>query len=282
MIAFIQRMAGYLLTADTSEQVFFMLEGSGANGKSTFAITLGAILGEYAKGCDVEAFLHQPSTRIRADLADLPGMRLVTTSEPPQGRHLDESIIKLITGGEKISVRRLYGQFFEYLPKFKLMISANSLPQIVGDDHGIWRRVRVIPFRRIVSDEERKPNFHRELLKEKEGILAWAVKGCLEWQQQGLNPPDDIRLAINQYREDNDHIAQFISECLVSDPSKRISNSELQRIYRQYCHDNRIDALTPNALGRSFKKRGWMQAKTTGGNRVWSGWGPVAEKVPLT
>ena len=149
LMQFVQRAVGYTLTGETTEQALLVLKGAGANGKSTFLSVLRALLGEYALAADFASFLAGP-TSIRNDLARLSGARLVSASEPERGRPLAESLVKQITGEDPVTARFLFGEFFEFVPNFNLLLCVNKLPQITSDDAALWRRLRVVPFCHVV------------------------------------------------------------------------------------------------------------------------------------
>jgi putative DNA primase/helicase len=235
--AFVQRAVGYTLTGVTSEQVLFMLLGTGSNGKTTFLEVIRYILGEYAAQTGFDTFTpRERSGDPRNDLARLRGARLVTASEPRVGEWFDESLIKSLTGGEPVHARFLYRDYFEYKPQFKIWITANNGPWIRELSAAVWRRILVVEFPVTIPEEERNPNLVEELKAEAPGILNWALEGLKEWMAQGLNPPEEVRAATADYlegEEDTDTIARFIEKwCDFSDPEAFTSTEEL---YQRYC-----------------------------------------------
>jgi len=146
LIMYIQTVCGWAVTGDTSEQTMFILFGSGANGKSTFLNTLMCLLGDYAIATPTETFMARKGEQIGNDLARLKGTRFVTTTETEQGKKIAEPLIKQITGNDRITARFLYGEYFNFQPTFKVFMATNHKPAIRGADHGIWRRIKLIPF----------------------------------------------------------------------------------------------------------------------------------------
>jgi putative DNA primase/helicase len=183
LIAYLQKAAGYCLTGDTSEQALFILYGSGSNGKSTFTETLAGVLGEdYAKSTTAKTFMQDKRGDAASnDIARLNGARLVTTMETEDGQRLSTSIIKSATGGDKMAARFLYGEYFEFMPEFKLFFAVNHRPVIRDDSHSIWRRVKLVPFTVTFTDAQKDKRLKETLAAEYAGILAWAVEGCLLW-----------------------------------------------------------------------------------------------------
>jgi putative DNA primase/helicase len=186
MIEFVQRIIGYTLTGSIKEHKLFFLYGTGANGKSTFIETIRAMLGEYAQVADFTTFLHRDmdSGGPRNDLARMPGARMVTASEVESGRHLNEPLIKNLTGGDKATARFLHHEFFDFYPEFKLWLIGNHKPHVRGTDEGFWRRIVFITFGVTIPLQERDGDLKAKLVDELPGILRWAVEGCLEWQKR--------------------------------------------------------------------------------------------------
>jgi putative DNA primase/helicase len=185
-MAYLQLMVGYCLTGVTSEHALFFLYGTGANGKSVFVNVLTTILGDYAANAPMDTFMEARTDRHPTDLAGLRGARFVSSIETEQGRRWNESKVKAITGGDKVSARFMRQDFFEYVPQFKLVIAGNHKPSIRNVDEAMKRRLHLIPFTVTIPPERRDGRLTEKLLKERDGILAWAVEGCSLWQRHGL------------------------------------------------------------------------------------------------
>jgi len=209
LIQFIQKAAGYTLTGNTDEQCLFILYGGGENGKSTFVEVLRGLLGDYGTTADIETFLAGKGNSIRNDIARLKGSRLVSSIEADEGRRLSEALIKNLTGGDRVSARYLYHEFFEFSPTFKLWFAVNHKPGILGTDNAIWRRIRLVPFTVVIPKEKRERDLAKRLKAEElEGILAWAVEGLKLWLQEGLEPPQLVKDATVEYRAEMDTVAR--------------------------------------------------------------------------
>lgn len=271
---FVQRAIGYSLTGDTREQVFFVLHGRGANGKSVVLDTLLALLSDYGRRVAFETFITQPyGGSVRMNLATIAGARLITASESEENQKLAESLLKDITGGEKQEARWLYHDPFEFRPTAKIWLATNHRPQIRGSDHAIWRRVRLIPFTITIPEEQQDRTLPQKLREELPGILAWAVRGCLRWQQDGLPTPAAVRAATKAYREESDIIGPFIAERCVLDATVTALSGDLYRAYVNWCEENRERPLTQRTFGARLSERGLDSRKTTGGKRGWAGIG---------
>lgn len=264
MVAFLQRVVGYTLTGSTREQCFFLLQGIGSNGKSTFVDTLMKLMSGYSKSAQFQTFADTKANQdVRNDIADLRGSRLVSAVEPDEGVRLAEGVVKQLTGGDAIKARFLYQEAFEFYPTFKVFLSCNPLPVIRGTDNGIWRRVRLIQFPRryrvLETDPESWPEADRELpgklLQELPGILRWAVEGCMAWQEQGLAPPLKVLNATRSYRQEQDILGQFTEECCVIAEGVFVSAAELYDAYQAWCQrEGHKYPLAANRFGSKLRE----------------------------
>jgi putative DNA primase/helicase len=181
IIDFLQRVIGYSLTGSTREQCLFILHGNGANGKSTFLKTISDMLGnDYVTNTPTQTLMVRRGESIPNDIAALKGARLVTAVEAEEGQKLAESLVKSMTGGDKMTARFMRGEFFSFEPEFKIFLATNHKPQISGTDKAIWRRIYLIPFEVTIPDKEKDPDFPDKLREELPGILNWAIEGCLQ------------------------------------------------------------------------------------------------------
>ena len=232
--AYLQRMVGYCLTGVTSAHALFFLYGTGANGKSVFATVIGTILGDYAATASMDTFVETRGDRHPTDLAGLRGARFVTAIETEQGRRLNESKVKAITGGDKISARFMHKDFFEYTPQFKPVIVGNHKPAIRNIDEAMRRRLHMIPFTVTIPPDRRDPRLTEKLLAERDGILAWAVAGCLAWQREGLKPPASVQAATEEYFEAEDAMGRWIDERCVREANAKSLTAELFTDWKQW------------------------------------------------
>jgi putative DNA primase/helicase len=146
------------------------------------------------------------------DIARLRGARFVTTSETEQGKRLSEHLIKQVTGNDALTARFLYGEYFNFVLTFKIFMASNHKPVIRETDHGIWRRIKLIPFTTRIAEDKRDRYLEQKLLAEKSGILNWLIEGALRWKQEGLKVPVIITNATDEYRGEMDVIGNFIRE----------------------------------------------------------------------
>jgi putative DNA primase/helicase len=233
--AYLQRVVGYALTGSTQEHAVFFLYGTGANGKSVFLNTLAAILGDYATNAPMDTFMETRNERHPTDLAGLRGARFVTAIETEQGRRWAESKIKNLTGGDKITARFMRQDFFAFFPQFKLFVAGNHKPAIRNIDEAMKRRLHLIPFTITIPPEKRDKNLQQKLLAERDGILAWAVEGCLAWQRLGrLDPPQQVLDATEAYFEGEDALGRWLDErCVLASNAKSLT-SDLFADWKQW------------------------------------------------
>jgi putative DNA primase/helicase len=237
MINFLRRAVGYSLTGDVSERVMFILHGTGANGKSVFTETLFALFDEYAERMRTSTLMHKRPGAATNDVAKLKGARFVSANETPEGGRLAEDEIKDFTGGDTITARFLFSEYFKFKPEFKLWLRTNHLPRVQGTDEGIWDRLRRIPFTVRIPEREQDKHLQQRLAAELPGVLAWAVRGCSEWQRDGLGIPDEVKSATLNYRAEMDSFANFVSECCVFEPALWTPASSLRDAYEQWCRE---------------------------------------------
>ncbi|GAX04579.1 phage primase [Secundilactobacillus pentosiphilus] len=264
LIDYVQKAVGYSLTGSTKEQVMFILYGNGRNGKSIFIDTISDALGSYAKSMQADSIMvKQSSGSANSDIARLEGARLVTSSEPNDGLRLDEGLVKQLTGGDTVTARFLYGKEFEFKPEFKLWLATNHKPIIRGTDDGIWRRLMLIPFNVKIPDNRVDKDLKYKLQREEVGILNWMVEGALKWQHEGLVPPQSVRQASNDYRNEMDVTAEFIEECCTTGEHEMARASQMYQRYKQWANDNSQYLMNSTKfgkeMGQKFEKKHDMQ-----------------------
>jgi len=283
LISFMQRAFGYSLTGDTSERVIFISWGTGANGKSVTNDCIATVCGDYAMRTPTETLLIKRSDGIPNDVARLMGARFVYAAEAEQGKRLAESQIKDISGGEKISARFMRGEWFEFYPEFKIWLGTNHKPVIRGTDNAIWDRIRLIPFDVRIPESDRlsKTDILKMFEEEMPGILSWLVRGCLEWQQQGLRAPDAVLTATKEYRDEMDVIGDFVDgRCVLSETATGTAK-ELYESYESWCDDNGEKTISKKLFGMKLSERGFDKYRATGGIWTWLGIGIEKSEEPI-
>lgn len=253
LAGFLRRSIGYAATGETTEQVFWLLVGGGSNGKSTFLEQIMAVLPDHSWAMSFPS--HGWTEAIgEYQRASLVGRRLVVAKESEQARRLNVEFIKGFTGGDTVNARHPYGKPFVYKPEGKLFLAANHRPIIRDDSHGIWRRVRLVPFLRTFPVDT---EFPRKLAAEAEGILAWIVRGAFEWLRHGLQAPTSVLAATTEYQHESDPLTPFLDErCVIADYAQ-VRASVLFSAYLRWCDDRQVpqtDRLSQREFGPRIRR----------------------------
>jgi putative DNA primase/helicase len=268
LIQFLQRLLGYAVAGLSTEAIFPLLYGEeGRNGKDTLFKVLKFVLGlSIADAISNDVFLSTDRGRAAGaatpHLADLQGKRMVWGSETKQGDRINVSQVKQLTGGGDISARKNYGDQYTFMPTHTLFLMTNYKPHADAKDKAFWSRACLIEFAlRFVdnpqADNERKvdTNLAEDLKAEASGILAWLVRGCLDYQQQGLNRPLIVEMSTEAYRASEDNIQQFIDECCVCNEKAHVGAKMLYDTYVSWCKDNNLHSINGKLFGEDMSKR---------------------------
>lgn len=285
LVEYMQRLIGYSLTGDISEQIMMFLVGGGSNGKSTFINTIKDLMGDYGKQAKSDTFIKKKETGANNDIARLVGSRFVSAIESEEGEKLADSFVKQITGGEPVLARFLRQEFFEFIPEFKVFFTTNHKPIIGGLDEGIWRRVKLIPFNLSLPAHKRDKRLPEKLSLEMPGILNWAIEGCMKWQQDGLKEPKVVAEATGKYKDDMDILAPFLDEvCYVEErenESIMIEAKELYNVYERWCFNSGERSLGNRSFYRMLETKGFGKTKGTGNKTFLTGI-TLNERKPVT
>jgi putative DNA primase/helicase len=275
LIEFLQRAVGYSMTGLTSEHVLFFLHGTGANGKSTFLNTLMALYGDYAKPTDPDLLLAKQGEAHPTGVAGLMGARMAITNEVEDGRRLAENLVKQLTGGDRLTARFMRQDFFSFDPTHKLWMAGNHKPIIRGQDEGIWRRIRLVPFAVTIPPEERDKHLDEKLRRELPGILRWAVEGAKKWREGGLTYPDEVKAAVDQYRNEQDALSGFLDEECVISATVRAAKPQLYRCYVEWCEENGQRPYSQRRLTQAIEQRFNVYEQKSGSVRYLVGIGLI-------
>ena len=271
LVRYIHRCVGYTLTGLTTEQVWWLLHGTGSNGKSVFLEVLAYVLGSYTQTISFQA-LTLPQRKIPDELAGLPGRRFVFASEAIEGVRLNEARIKSLTGSDRMAARHLFGRWFEFYPQLKLWLTCNHMPTVQDTSMAFWRRPQVVRFERTFDKKTRDRRLVEALKAEGPGILRWAVLGCRGWAREGLDTPDVVTAAKEQYRRDSDQVGQFVAECCEVDPETVGGATPLYEGYQKWARDRGDrgeDVLTQTMFGLRMRQR--FERKHTNAGEVYVG-----------
>jgi putative DNA primase/helicase len=276
LIGYMQRLVGYCLTGVTEEHILPFLHGTGANGKSTLCETILKLMGpDYAMKAAPDLLMAKRLETHPTERADLFGKRFVACIETEEGRRMAEALVKELTGGDRVRARRMREDFWEFTPTHHVWLVGNHKPTVIGTDHGIWRRIKLIPFDVVIPEADQDKKLPAKLVGELPGILNWAIAGCLDWQQGGMREPDIVRAATTQYSAEMDEVGQFIDEyCEVGD--FLASAGDLFKDFQEAMPNSR---LSPHAFAARLHQKGFLnhdpatgkEYRTTKGRRAWKG-----------
>lgn len=265
MRLFLQQWFGLSLTGDTSAHKLAFLYGKGRNGKSVLVNAVSYVAGDYAQSVPIESFLDAGKPRnggqATPDLAKLPGVRLLRTSEPEKNAKLAEALIKLVTGGEPIDARHLQGDMFTFLPEFKMTIQGNYKPVLSGTDEGIKSRLLLVPFSVTIPKEERDIKLVDKLKAEASGILNWMLDGLRSWLDNGLIEPEEITEATAKYFATSDVLGRFLESCTVREAGSRVQSSVLYQVYEAWCKSSGETAWKNRGFSMALDERGGYERK---------------------
>jgi putative DNA primase/helicase len=265
---FLQRYFGYCLTGEISEHSFGFGYGTGANGKSTLINTVAKILGDYACVADMATFIAAKHERHPTDLAKLHGHRLVIAQETQKGRVWDETKIKALTGGDKITARFMHQDFFDFTPHFKLFITGNHKPRLETVDEAMRRRLKLVPFTVQIPEKERDTELADKLVPEHPAILRWMIDGCLEWQRIGLAPPAIVTGATAAYFDDQDVIQHWLDECTKDGgPYAFTLSKQLYASWKHWTDEQHLEPGSLKTFSEGLEDRGFMKKRDAMGRQ---------------
>lgn len=265
-IRYLQKILGLCLTGFTAEEeLYFFFGASTRNGKSTICETVLSILNDYGATISPETLAvkaNKDSRTASPDIAKLAGTRLVIASEPPKKMIFDTSLVKTLTGRDRVTARFLHQNEFCFTPKFKLIINTNYLPTITDQTVFKSGRIRVISFNKHFDEHEQNKKLKDELRKEANGILNWMIAGLYLYRKEGLELPAAVRDSTDEYEIDSDKIGRFISECLVKS-DKNTSAKDVYETYSKWCSDSGLGVDGRNNFYIELKTRGLFGASGT-------------------
>lgn len=262
LIKYMQRLLGYCLTGETGEQEVYFAYGSGANGKSTLLSLVRYIMNDYAAVIPSKTITSFDKTgAATSEIAQLPRKRLVCCSELNCNDILNEGKIKVMSGGETLAARELYGKAFTFDPEFKFFVDTNYLPKISGTDHGIWRRIKVIPFNNIVPNCDIDKYLSQKLKKDATAVLAWLVHGAVRYYAKGLKTVKTVRKTSKTYRTSQDTLGCFIEARIRDSKHSEVRARDLYDYYVEFCNDNLLTPMSETKFGRDMNALGFKRSK---------------------
>lgn len=275
MRAFLARLLGLALEGRVTEHILPIFHGEGGNGKSTLVNAVMAALGDYAEPADPDLLTARTFDAHPTSVADLCGLRLAILHEGDAGRRLAEGTVKRLTGGDRLKARRMREDFWSFTPSHTFVALTNHRPIVVGQDEGIWRRLRLVPWDVVIPAEERDEGLPDRLALELDAILGWLVAGYLDWHTHGLGEPKRVVEATAKYRAESDAVARFLDECCLVGHGTA-GSTELFHAWQKWCADQGEDAGSQKAFTTRLENRGFDKGKDGTGRIRWRGLGLAA------
>jgi putative DNA primase/helicase len=206
--------------------------------------------------------------------ADLHGKRLIVCNETDQTSTFAETTLKELTGGDTVKARRMREDFWSFRPSHTLMLVTNHKPIVRGTDHGVWRRLRLLPFTQTFWDRakgetgpdeyEADPRLKDKLRPELAGIVSWLVRGCIAWQRQGLGQPAEVTAATADYRGSMDVLAAFLDECCTLGEGFTVKATDIRARYEEWCKGMGERPISGRRFGEQLRERGVTKRVSNG------------------
>jgi len=265
LIGFVQRLIGMSLVGEVQEHVLPIFYGTGSNGKSVFIETIMGLLDpDYSMKAAKTLLMAKNRDSHPTEIADLFGKRFVAVVETEDGQRLAESTVKEITGGDTLRARRMHEDFWQFAPSHSVFMATNHKPVVRGNDHAMWRRLKLVPFAVTIPEAEQDRELTTKLRAEYPAILKWAVAGCIDWQKRGLCEPEVVRAATDVYRGDEDQIEQFIADRCMIGPNYQVRSSAIYKSYREWCEQQGEKAISQKKFSQKLEESGREKRRSGG------------------
>jgi len=259
--AFLARLLGLAVVGKVDEHLLPIMYGNGQNGKTVLLETVIKVLGDHAGVVSRDVLIDHGSAH-PTGTADLFGLRFAVASESDAGAKLAEGTVKSLTGGDRIKARRMREDFWEFEPSHLVTLMSNHKPVVRGTDDGIWRRVLLVPFEVKITDAERVNDLQGKIAaSESAGVLGWLVRGYQEWITRGLDAPQSVRVATENYRAESDDIGRFIEQTCYLSPAATVPAAELFDRWRRWATAENVPPGTMTAFGTEMGRRGYAVRK---------------------
>lgn len=272
---YIWKALGYSLTGDQREENFWFLYGKPQSGKTTLIEAIAAIMGPaqdggYATICDMDLFTEARADKGNERLAELAGARFVYASETEEGRNWKAALLKLAVGGDTLRGRMLYENAFTFRPTHHIWIFGNSRPHLKARDEGIKRRLHLIEYPGVISNEERDNTLKMRMVEEYPAILHSMIQGCIDWQNEGLGKPEAVEVAVDKYLQAEDTLQSWIDDFCEINPNEKTQTSAAYTSYRHWAQSGGEYILSQKRFVAMLDERGFERMKY-GGTRYLRG-----------
>ncbi|MGQ4343701.1 DNA primase family protein [Streptomyces sp. SAS_275] len=263
--AFVQRLFGYAMLGKQTEHVMPIFTGTGANGKGTIRDAIAAAFGDYCIEVDPSLLMESKHEKHGAFKMRLRGARLAFCSETEKGRKFAEATMKRLVGGDPIEANYMHKNPITFDPSHTLVMLTNHLPAVSGDDPAVWRRILVVPFDVVIPEEDRDGELPERLKQAAPAVLAWCYAGWLDYQEQGLNPPEAVRARTDEYQAASDILGRFLDERTIANPHAFVKARDLFTDWTNWCHASGEQAGSEKSFAESMERRGTAKKRSSGG-----------------
>lgn len=280
LVDFMQRLLGYAITGLTREHIMAVFWGKGRNGKGTLVRMIEHVMGSLSGTIPTELLLYQRMQRSSAgpspDIVDLKGLRMAFASETEEGQRFSASRVKWLTGGDQLVGRNLNEKKqIRFDPTHTIFLMTNNKPSVAGDDYAFWKRMLLIPFvlsyvsKPVDELEESErvadPDIEERLKAEASGILAWLVRGCIEYQDKGLIPPQAVKDATLEYMQEEDLLGNFVDRYLDHIKGEKTKSGEIyEKFSKWFKKNNGPKASISHKRFGTMMKRKYTSTKISG------------------
>lgn len=272
VIDYVQMVIGMAAIGKVYQEHMIIAYGDGANGKSTFWNTIFRVMGTYAGKLSAESLTMKCKRNIMPELAEMKGKRLIISSEMQEGMRLNTSVVKQLCSTDEIQAEKKFKAPFHFIPSHTLVLYTNHLPKVGANDNGIWRRLVVIPFNAKIEGNSDIKNYADYLYQNAGGyIMKWIIEGAGKAIEKDFRIPLPklVQDAINQYREDNNWMGQFLDECCDIGADLTEKSGELYQAYRSYCIRSGEYTRSTSDFYTTLESSGFIKKKTKKGMIVY-------------
>lgn len=271
MIRFIQQWFGYCLTGSVRAEKMAFYQGTAGSGKDTLVGAVSNTMGDYAINVPVGVLTERKHEQHPTEIARLHGARLAWSSETEQDKYWNQQRVKEWTGGGKLTGRFMRGDFFEFVPTFKLTVIGNDKLRIRNVDNAIRRRFIVVPF----NNPPKKPDdtLKDRLRSEYSGILSWMILGCLDWQRNGFVLPKSVSNYTSDYLAQQDIFSRWLEACCEQHITYFESSKRLWESFKQFALEKGESPGTDNyTFPAQLSERDFIASEHLGPKRTMRGW----------
>lgn len=272
IVDYVQKILGYSLSGDIGQQEFYILHGDGQNGKSQLILVFGEIMADYVHTTDAEKLMANPYTNKDTYLAMFKNIRALFCFEGKDDDKLNVPLIKLLTGGESLTVAQKYEKPETFKLKLKPFLITNPKPETNDSSFALWRRIRLIPFLYTVPEDKRIKDFYKILLDAgRPGIFNWFLEGWKRYKAEGLKPPDEVKMVTDEYQKEMDELQIFLDEQCIVQADARIQSSSFYNAYFKWSHKPKYLKLSQRKFSREIEKKGFLKVCGERGCRYFAG-----------